>query len=620
MKPYLRRIRSVGVELSSSSRKRTGKKKKAGSIYHRAFLKRKQSTYSSDTTNTTTGYKKNELQFPADPESLEKIEIPKLVRRKIRSEFAEGNLLLCNFVVVIFAIDFLLVYTFFLSTRSEGFQEVQHETFSMESSRKAVQVMSDSLDCSLLIKEAALDNFPVQHQMLIGVTCLALVVPYTVNPSSSLTMLMYYKQNREGLARSYQDGDFRITKKCEPKSKSGCSIRNHLKLIRSYVESEKTFNHSYLNNAWMAPDIDLKRVSKWLGRRYHDKVNQKNMNRSLLLRRFQKPKMYDSVMQSRPNDKEKKLLYSETEPHVVLSEPRLEYLVNNFLRQRNDGTFINGSYNYCNLSLFPVTRQQHLELWFPCGSISSILSACIIRLVREIAMTTKFDRGYMDSGFYGLFLRSSKIVEYKYAEANKRQANAAALLSKESFSSAVRSYFNNTDRDLENPGREINDRVVSTVIWRSNIRETILILNLGLSLDSKKLRPNATTSAASVVVADKSHNDEPIIVATASGSIRTVEAVASVILRMLLFNEDPGEAIHSNASFYDFQKRTFFCENKDYQFLSELASHGINCSTSILSYFEQHDRKAMAASRHRNGRILAAVDQRPEEFNYAVGF
>ncbi|ETN80896.1 hypothetical protein NECAME_02295 [Necator americanus] len=226
-----------------------------------------------------------------------------------------------------------------------------------------------------------------------------------------------------------------------------------------------------------------------------------------------------------------------------------------------------GSYNYCNLSLLPVTRQQHLELWFPCGSISSILSACIIRLVREIAMTTKFDRGYMDSGFYGLFLRSSKIVEYKYAEARKRQANAAALLSKESFSSAVRSYFNNTDRDLENPGRfssqEINDRVVSTVIWRSNIRETILILNLGLSLDSKKLRPNATTSAASVVVADKSHNDEPIIVATASGSIRTVEAVASVVLRMLLFDENPGEAIHSNASFYDFQKRTFFCENKD---------------------------------------------------------
>ncbi|ETN80897.1 hypothetical protein NECAME_02296 [Necator americanus] len=78
-------------------------------------------------------------------------------------------------------------------------QEVQHETFSMESSRKAVQVMSDSLDCSLLIKEAALANFPVQHQMLIGVTCLALVVPYTVNPSSSLTTLMYYKQNREGL-------------------------------------------------------------------------------------------------------------------------------------------------------------------------------------------------------------------------------------------------------------------------------------------------------------------------------------------------------------------------------------------------------------------------------------
>ncbi|KAL6728207.1 hypothetical protein Aduo_010003 [Ancylostoma duodenale] len=96
------------------------------------------------------------------------------------------------------AIDFLVVYTFLLTSHRGGL-EISHNITSFETSRKALQVMSDSLDCSLLIKEAALEKFVVQHQMVLGVACLGLVVPYSVRPNSFITMMMYYKQNREGL-------------------------------------------------------------------------------------------------------------------------------------------------------------------------------------------------------------------------------------------------------------------------------------------------------------------------------------------------------------------------------------------------------------------------------------
>ncbi|KIH45049.1 hypothetical protein ANCDUO_24916 [Ancylostoma duodenale] len=113
---------------------------------------------------------------------------------------------------------------------------------------------------------------------------------------------------------------------------------------------------------------------------------------------------------------------------------------------------------------------------------------------------------------------------------------------------------------------------------------------------------------------------EPVIIASASGSVRTVEGVASVVLRMLLFNENPAEAIRANASFYDFEQGGFFCENNDKTFREQLDKKGVTCSNITRFHSEQHDRVAMAARRQRNGRIVAAVDQRPGEFNYAIGF
>ncbi|EYC06921.1 hypothetical protein Y032_0073g774 [Ancylostoma ceylanicum] len=68
-----------------------------------------------------------------------------------------------------------------------------------ETSRKAIQIMTDELSCSLLIKEVSMHDVDEQHQVLFGTACLALLAPYSVAPGSTQSMLMYYRQHRDGL-------------------------------------------------------------------------------------------------------------------------------------------------------------------------------------------------------------------------------------------------------------------------------------------------------------------------------------------------------------------------------------------------------------------------------------
>uniref|UniRef100_A0A1I7XVD0 ACT domain-containing protein n=1 Tax=Heterorhabditis bacteriophora TaxID=37862 RepID=A0A1I7XVD0_HETBA len=116
------------------------------------------------------------------------------------------------------------------------------------------------------------------------------------------------------------------------------------------------------------------------------------------------------------------------------------------------------------------------------------------------------------------------------------------------------------------------------------------------------------------------------MIASASGSVRTVEAVSSVLLRMFFFDEDPGKAIHSPAAFWDVRDGNFYCENDTddaRNLFDEVRKvHGIECRNISSNDFAANDRITMAV-RKKPGRkraIKAAVDRRSVDFNYAVGY
>ncbi|VDO72781.1 unnamed protein product [Heligmosomoides polygyrus] len=125
-------------------------------------------------------------------------------------------------------------------------------------------------------------------------------------------------------------------------------------------------------------------------------------------------------------------------------------------------------------------------------------------------------------------------------------------------------------------------------------------------------------------VEETSGNENVLMQVSASGSLRTLEAVSSVTLRMLRLKEDPGKAIQAPSAFYDPCDEKFYCEDRASFFaiadrLHE--NHDLTCYPVPES--EKHrDRVVMASTVRRSmlEYISAAVSQTPDALNHAAGF
>ncbi|RCN48132.1 hypothetical protein ANCCAN_05817 [Ancylostoma caninum] len=132
------------------------------------------------------------------------------------------------------------------------------------------------------------------------------------------------------------------------------------------------------------------------------------------------------------------------------------------------------------------------------------------------------------------------------------------------------------------------------------------------------------SSAAGVIILQRTGSSisKPIMAASASGSLRTVDGVASAILRMLLLDEDPGTAVCSSPSiYYDYRDRQYHCDSS-IEFLDGLKQKfGIDCVDVPHGDHQANDRIVMAA-RHRvsDGDVVAALHDADSSFNYAVGY
>ncbi|KJH40695.1 hypothetical protein DICVIV_13343 [Dictyocaulus viviparus] len=547
--------------------------------------------------------------------------------KKLEDEYAEGNLLLGNFIVAILAIDCLLIYVRYVNETHMMSTIIQNVTSSFETSRVSQQILTDDMDCSLLIKEASLAKFTIQNQMLFGITCLTLLVPYSVTPTSSLSTMVYYMQKREALAESFKFGY--ITKECSVANPpASCHIRSHYKYMMSHVDLINGLKKSSLGNIWKSASLDRTEVMEWLYQsRTSSRTTSKNVSidENLLLRKFRIPRAFKraTVYYNMSTNS----INADTSK-ITITEPIANQLIDDILsstaRTSSASTSSAYDYKYCSLPLLPYTKQQKYELRFPCRDnqpTSSIISSFIIRVVREIMMRSDFQRGYMDANFHALLLRAHRYAELMIANDEAIVLDSSLklpkLLSDSTISKAVESIINNEEFSVRIK-RHVYERVATGIIWRSKKYDMILMINLGLNHTNEV--NNLLSSAAGVMVVDKLAQDNPIIVASASGSIRTVEAVSTVVLRMLMFDDEPGAAIDADASFYNVEDSEYYCENNKKQFIKEMEKYGIRCLPINHNNFTHIDRIAMAVrKRHRKNRLIAAIDRRAIDFNYAVG-
>ncbi|KAJ1346861.1 hypothetical protein KIN20_001778 [Parelaphostrongylus tenuis] len=133
------------------------------------------------------------------------------------------------------------------------------------------------------------------------------------------------------------------------------------------------------------------------------------------------------------------------------------------------------------------------------------------------------------------------------------------------------------------------------------------------------------TSAAELMVLYE-HSDGSAklnYLVSASGSLRTVEAVSSVVIRMAVDNKSPGEAIAAPCGYYDPRDGLFYCEHSQAEVLKVLREkYGISCHPIPSNDPEITDRfvSAIQVKEDYYKRVLAAVSQRKGDVNFAAGF
>ncbi|EYC06920.1 hypothetical protein Y032_0073g773 [Ancylostoma ceylanicum] len=439
-------------------------------------------------------------------------------------------------------------------------------------------------------------------------------------------------------ADSYRDGFLR--RNCS--EKDTCSLRDRLSFINGYVDLNTTFESSGLAAAWQEDKLDMDTVRKFL-LRVENPVEERIFLMSKKLKRIAEQFSPSDEFAHKLGFPDAGSLSNSTK--ITMTEDIVSRLSKEFFsRKQQNYTHVPEMFH--EVWLPPNEKGEHYGILIPYRDnhvTSSIFTAFVIyttyAVVNRIGLKTNVT-------LYGVMLRSQRLAYELFASSREWDGNTAAksLLSPEVLESAVLTLYNGDDGKIHAHVRRNNpDRVATVLYWKKKARETLIILNLGLpqlsisTNTSSGISPfyivtdgehakesNPVSSAAGVMILHRrgSSVSEPIMAASASGSLRTVDGVASAILRMLLLNEDPGSAVCASPSiYYDYRDGQYHCDGS-IEFLDGLhREFGIECLDVPRGDQEANDWIVIAA-RHRvdDGDIVAAMHDADLNFNYAVGY
>ncbi|KAK5985118.1 hypothetical protein GCK32_015236 [Trichostrongylus colubriformis] len=299
------------------------------------------------------------------------------------------------------------------------------------------------------------------------------------------------------------------------------------------------------------------------------------------------------------------------------------------------------------------------ELMIPAASggmeTSSILSAFIVAVVMRVwdpdksKLLSLLSKEALEYLFTVHVLKAQELAYERLPSSREWLGDETkdSLLSESSLRSAADKVRRNYRKRTQRVKKEQFDRVTSIVKWhRDRYRNTAITFTMStlepfgmpwssdyVPLDNSsfpRFQDLATdtesqpfTSAADLMLVDaySKNNKKLLMQVSASGSVRTVEAVSTVMLRILLLNEQPGEAIHRKAAFYDPRKGQFFCENEQIRVMLR-EKQKMLCNEMEKDDSMANDRFVIAASVRPSLReyIRIGVTQRSDDWNYPVGY
>ncbi|VDO48322.1 unnamed protein product [Haemonchus placei] len=352
-----------------------------------------------------------------------------------------------------------------------------------------MQILSDNLDCSLLMKEAGLKFGIVSYQMWIGLQCLQHINLLTTNPeevnsSVPISSLFHYTQGRISLAESYRNKIFDRFEAsvCVKTPSFECGLRSQFRWMRSFVRVNESLDQSPLYAIWMANEFN--ETASWI-----EKLKSFNFQRKDFVRQFRRPKLSLDIMPAYTNysteSKSKNIKLDET----TWKPPLLE------------------------TTLKPHGRNYKLI---------------------KIMTTEKVARGYMDAGFHALLLRSQSYAENIFSDnsALKFKDKLPYFLEEGPLSRGIKFIKSNQDIKTffqKRERRRIYDRVWTAIIWRvkQELDEYAIITNFGTILNrstegneifSEFADSLKWSSAADLMVVDKSNGGSVSLVYRGSKS------------------------------------------------------------------------------------------------------
>ncbi|WKX95801.1 hypothetical protein Q1695_012336 [Nippostrongylus brasiliensis] len=522
--------------------------------------------------------------------------------------------------------------------------------FCRETARKRLFVMTDHLDCSLLVKEASIYGLSTHLQLLTGVACLSLVAPYSVAYDSSQSLLYHVSQRRKSASISYGDGH--LKKECQRPgrhSKQQCNPKNYLSRVNGFVDLNTTFQNSVIMDPWKEAEINVSMVKSFLYRIEESKT-ERVLEMPERLRQFINASLH--YKKEIPETVASDFGYKNADSYmkssrITLSSKWISRVLDRFF----NSTVTSGTDVWHHLKIILPTfehqrEDEELSIHIPYRlrqPTSSIFTAFIVYTV-FYAFDGRITRNE-DAELHKLVVYAQALAYEMFSSSREWNGNlkAPSLLDpsvlKHAAEQLSRILYDGSNLPTSSVRMNRSERVASMLYWDRGELETLALMNFGLppffqsgnwfaereSLPTFHVRSGNVTrrslpvsSAAGAFIMTRtigSASLEPIMAVTASGSLRTVEAVSTTILRMLLLDLGPGEAICCPSAFYDYRDGQVYCDEDVKRWKS------IPCKVIPKDDLEAQDRVIMAVRKRNNQtRLIAATDSRDRSFNYAVGY
>ncbi|XGW11738.1 hypothetical protein V3C99_012875, partial [Haemonchus contortus] len=421
-----------------------------------------------------------------------KVAKPKIEENeKVKHDKPEESLKPLFAMMLVGGLVIVALHFFFMSFygRMPAPQILRNVTLCRETRRMRLQVMTENIDCSLMIKELSMRRVQDEHLVLYAVACLSTMAPYSVSNASSISALFHYYQHREQRARSYIDGFLR--KKCTKKS---CSKQNMISYMDGLIESSSGSMSNKMRTFLNASPIDMNEFRRhWLRVDHsgpassHSQSDERVFEMPTKIRTFLKkiPKgmeeRAENIAKQRGFDSLHQMLNST---RIKLRKSDISEIYNSFFKAQRPLSK-GGATQHMLVLAFPTIRggEEKLLVYIPYRknqTTSSIFSAFVV--YTTYCVMYELD-SRSESTLYDVMLRSQRLAYALFTESREWNGNRSrnSLLNRATLEKAARLLYDKVEHQLTyRVRREKPDRISSILYWHfANGSDFFTMLDLG---------------------------------------------------------------------------------------------------------------------------------------------